>query len=351
MAVAVQMPGYRPGTATGLADILNAASNIYTGSKQREALSTQTAGKEIENKSAQAAYDANKSYLTALSNPDSPETANTRTSSLAQVAAMKGAGLGDPKFLDAIGSSIQDPTKTPTGIAVQRLMSPLQQVLDLDKAKISGGAAATRAKVQEQNSQQASNSQYTQAFGPVDDTILSANKALGIIKRIKSMDPEKRLTSTSTLKQELASNLAQMYARGGQMTMSGTEHARSGLESAQGSTQERLNYIFGGADDTIANQQLNQLEKELGATKEELGSGRKNFFNSWINGIPEEHQQSLKNRFNSFSSSAVHTKKEKPEGGNADHAIGTVMDGYKFNGGNWNDQKSWSKAPTTAGNR
>ena len=319
MPIAVQLPGYRQGQV-GLGDVLNLINNFQTGSAQRAELAEKTKGEQLANQQAQIQANAQQGQMKLLDPSASQESVddgqgnqvpNPNYNPKAKaVDDMLHAGLNS-KIAEVLGVVPQgtfDPvinaSKQLHGLDLMRAMPDLTSAVELQKAKYSGGAAAARVKVQEENSQQASNSQYTQTFGPLEDTIGSANKALGIIKRIKSTGVD-NLKSTDTLKTELTNTLGQMYSRGGQITQANTEHARAGLESASGTAAGRLNYIFGGTDNTIASKQLDQLEKEIGATKDELGGVRKSAFYSWLQGMPEEHQTSLQKRFNSFSGSAL----------------------------------------------
>lgn len=359
MPIAVQLPGYRPGQAAGIADVLGVINQMRTGGAQRDQLAAQTAnteqetkGKELANQQSKIQADIAKQQMELLNPAASQETIqdpsgaqvpnpvfNPRAKAMddmnhsalaakiAEVSGVAPAGTFD---------SILNASKNLHGIDFIKAAPDLSSAVELQKSKYSGGASQTRAKVMENNSLQSANSQYTSNFSPSEDAILSANRATGIIKRIKSGE----LKSTPTLGNDLSNALAQMYARGGSTTVSGTEHARAGIESMGGHAAEKYGFTFGDAVNTIAPKQLDQLEKDLLATKDEMRAGRKNAFDSWVLGMPAEHQSPLKNRFNSFSGSALGGKKEshgqsapagpkEPPGGHASVTQG----GHTFN---WN---------------
>lgn len=170
------------------------------------------------------------------------------------------------------------------------------------------GQTARAGAIKESNALRA-NAAYDQKFRPFDDTINKANQVLGIIQRIKDGD----LKSTPTLATDLSNSLGAMFASG-RVTVSGSEHASAGIQSLEGSANSRYGWISGKPMNSITKPQLDQLQKDVQASKDEYNRARSQTFNSWSRGPGVSNSDiapQLKDRFDAFQPAADYVPPSK----------------------------------------
>lgn len=88
MPIGVQLPGYRPGQAGGIAEVLGAINSMRTGSAQRASLEQETQSKQLAN--AQTA--ATMKYQQDLSDPNSVASESARNNLVADATVHKELG-------------------------------------------------------------------------------------------------------------------------------------------------------------------------------------------------------------------------------------------------------------------
>lgn len=185
MPVQVQLPGWHQGNAEGLASILNSGFNAYRSIKEGGVADAQKKNLDLQNQQTASDVAAKQNYMKAMTTPEGQEGSaapNARVGALTQIDGYKGAGLGDPKFLDTLRNTVADPNKTPTGLSINQLMSPLHESLQpLLQAKLSGGAAAARAAAQTDSDSRSVAEGYHSALKDHKDTINSIGRIQSIL--------------------------------------------------------------------------------------------------------------------------------------------------------------------------
>lgn len=174
------------------------------------------------------------------------------------------------------------------------------------QAKLEGARALAQAqggKTQAFNDRNQVNvsGQYNQTVKPLEDVMTSANRVRAIIDRIKSGE----LKSTPTLTTDLSMALAGMLNKGAAATVSGSENAGAAMQSLAGSAATKYGFVAGQPMNSVTPAQLDQLDKDVGALRGEYSAARKNVFGSWIQGMPQQFQPGLMNRFNTFKEDAA----------------------------------------------
>lgn len=127
MSVTVQLPGYRPATIGGLADILGVVNGMRTGAAQREQLATATEGQKLTNQQAQASANVQK-QLGDFTSPLSQQVVGG-VGAAATMAKNRADKLGmDSSMFDPIINSAKNgvPAKDDQGNMTTRPMTGIE---------------------------------------------------------------------------------------------------------------------------------------------------------------------------------------------------------------------------------
>lgn len=130
MAIAVQLPGYRPAQAAGLADILSAGNNIYTGMKQRGMIEQQSKGQELTNAQKMAELKAQQQLGDETSPTSMSEVSGLRSEALLSKQRAQALGMDTSVFDPIINSTTNGiQAQGPDGQLQTRPMSGLEAIV------------------------------------------------------------------------------------------------------------------------------------------------------------------------------------------------------------------------------
>lgn len=135
---------------------------------------------------------------------------------------------------------------------------------------------------------------YNQQVGPAENSMLQANRALGIIDKID----DNELKSTKTLQADLNKAQAMMLAGGKNSTVAG--EAAVTQDTLYGKAMDSLHYVMGQPQSKITSADLNQLKLDIGALKDFQSEQHMQKYQSFRETVPGEVQDKVDNRFNKF---------------------------------------------------
>lgn len=338
-----------------LANLINIGagiSQIATGFKQRNLIEQEAEKNKASAEAAQRETAKEAALQKEKDDPDSPlsqqikQVGAYRLSKISQILEKSGEDPGPlnqlaeklnaPKEIQVEGQMPQgvegpglpqkqvNPNYSPiTGTQAEALLnSPQIKGLEtLAEAKLKGEyglqgkklsgeyaveaagkrAAPLFAGVQQRQirTQSSANNDYSREMKPFENTILAANRAHEIVERIKKGE----LKSTPTLSLDLSNALASMFNNGKAATVYGAEHSK--LSSLEGDAAARYGYTAGKAVNTLAPQQLDQLDKDILALRDEYSTAHKGVYDSWKEGIDPSLLPALDKRFSKFRETSV----------------------------------------------
>ena len=235
------------------------------------------------------------------------DASNKAVSSGQQPPSIQGfvSQMSDPQFIGAANPVYE--SAIDQGMKIND--EAQKEQMAMQKAALSQGGQKDRAAAIQQSNALRANAAYDSKFRPFDDTINKANQVLGIIQRIKDGD----LKSTPTLATDLSNSLGAMFASG-RVTVAGSEHASAGIQSMEGKANSKYGWFSGQPMNTITGPQLNQLEKDVDASKQEYTRARSQTFESWKKGPGVSDSKvapALQQRYDAFAPAVNYTAPSK----------------------------------------
>jgi hypothetical protein len=151
------------------------------------------------------------------------------------------------------------------------------------------------------------NNSYSHEMKQTEDQLLGANRALELVRKIKSND----LVGTSQLKSDLSASLASMMNGGRPATVYGMSH--QDFDSLYARAQHSYGILSGQTPGTITDAQLTQLQKDIEALQKEYSKQREIKFKSFQSGSPDQFQGKLQKRYDQFGQT-MGEQQGKPSG-------------------------------------
>lgn len=149
---------------------------------------------------------------------------------------------------------------------------------EIQKAKI---LAQTQVSKQSDKNLLASDRLYIKAVGPVEDLLSVGNKTASIISDIRSGG----VTANPNIKADIEDTLSRLSSASKAATVSGS--ARHELDSWYGKIVDKLNKVRGSAEGIIAEDQLNELDRDVDAFNAVLGRQHEIAFKSFLAKQPQ----------------------------------------------------------------
>lgn len=153
----------------------------------------------------------------------------------------------------------------------------------------------------------AANKQYSQEMGPIEKQLLGSNKIMSLVNKISAKD----LQSTPQLRSDLSAGLGSLINQGQPATVYSMSH--QDFDSAYGRMKGALQFLTAGTGDSMSDQQLNQLKKDVQAIQNEFSTQHQTKFDSFKEGMPDQFVPKLDKRFNSFRKGAGISGEQSPE--------------------------------------
>lgn len=163
-------------------------------------------------------------------------------------------GQASPDLLSAVQNSAYSNATTQNKFGQETKIESMKANAEIEKAKIM--AAAQMGK-QEARNLYTSNRLYLKDIKPFEELMTQSDKTKSIIEDIKAGG----VTANPNIKADIEDTLSSLSS--GKSTVSGS--ARHELDSYYGKIKSFLNKVEGSADGIIAQDQLNELERDVNA--------------------------------------------------------------------------------------
>lgn len=358
MSVSIQLPGYRPAQAGAVADIMNAVNNMRTGSATRGNLEQEAKGKELANQKTEMETNAAKTQMMQLNAPDSPATKMIKGEGLLMLKNIGTSGLvgQDQESQDSFkGLSAVLTAPETTGLQVNSYFSSSPMVKDfhdLQKAKLTGIPAATRAGAQADSDARGVATTYHSSMANYKGVNDDIRKIESVLKQ-KDKAGNPLITSQAMKEANFAFNRIMSPGHMSDAGLKETEYGSASEEFAAAlqrltsdpkdtGARKLVEHMVDGAHrvGNVSNQNaLRALEAiDAGNSSLTLPAAQQT-----ARGTSAQYKKMFSNMYPEIGGSVSH-----------DHAIGTTKafngTNYTFKGGDWSDKKNWSPAKT-AGTR
>lgn len=194
---------------------------------------------------------------------------------------------------------------------IEKQMTPIMKVLgdqglQLSKAELTAALAGRRIDQADTRIGMDANKDYSKELGSAEAQIKNANRILALTNKIKAAlsnpnDPE-AVKATRQLRSDLSGALASMVNGGKPATVYGMSH--QDFDSYYGKVQDFLSK-FGDPKGTMTPEQIQQLENDVKAMREEYGLSHEISFKAFQEGLPTSVRGPLQKRFDKFRGEAL----------------------------------------------
>lgn len=176
-----------------------------------------------------------------------------------------------------------------------------------EQAKMMASLAGARLDRTDTRIGMDANDKYSKELGSAEKQIYNANRILSLTEKIKSAlsnpnDPD-AVKATQQLRADLSGALASMVNGGKPATVYGMSH--QDFDSLYGRAQTLMSKLTGDPQGTMTPEQIQQLENDVKAMREEYGLSHEIAFNAFQEGLPNAVRGPLEKRFKKFRSEAL----------------------------------------------